>query len=45
MGVILKITHFPLMTFLGEIIELYLQKGSFLEKLMPTLNKEIKGKD
>ena len=30
------------MTFLGEIIELYLQKGNFLENLMPFLNKEAK---
>ena len=30
---------FPLMTFLGEIIELYLPLGNFLEILMPTLNK------
>ena len=32
------------MTFLGEIIELYLQYGNFLENLMPTLNKETKNK-
>ena len=30
---------FSLMTFLGEINELYLQYGNFLEKLIPTLNK------
>ena len=30
------------MTFLGDIIELYLQKGNFLENLMPSLNKEAK---
>ena len=29
------------MTFLGEIIEFYLQQN-FLENLMPTLNKETK---
>ena len=33
---------FPLMTFLGKIIELYLQWGIFLENLIPTLNKEVK---
>ena len=35
------------MTFLGEIIELYLQLGNFLENLMPPLNnfnKETKNK-
>ena len=30
------------MTFLGEIIELYLQLGNFFKTLMPTLNKERK---
>ena len=33
---------FSLMTFLGEINELYLQYGNFLEKLIPTLNKVTK---
>ena len=32
------------MTFLGEVIELYLQEGNILENLMPTLNKETKNK-
>ena len=32
---------FSLMT-LGEIIELYLQQGNFLENLIPTLNKDPK---
>ena len=32
---------FPLMTFLGESIGLYLQWDYFLENLMPTLNKEM----
>ena len=32
------------MTFLGEIIELYLQYGIFVENLIPTLNKETKNK-
>ena len=32
------------MTFLGEIIELQLQWGNFLENLMPALNKETKNK-
>ena len=30
------------MTFLGEIIELYIQLGNFFKTLMPTLNKERK---
>ena len=32
------------MNLLGEIIELYLQYGYFLENLMPTLNKEMENK-
>ena len=32
------------MTFLGEIIELYVQYGIFVENLIPTLNKETKNK-
>ena len=32
------------MTFLGEIVKLYLQQGNFLDNLMPTLNKEKKNK-
>ena len=40
MSVILIITSFfPLMTLLGEIIELYLQYGNFLENLIPTLTQ------
>ena len=38
---------FPLTTFLGEIIGLYLQTSNFLENLMPilkNLNKETKNK-
>ena len=35
---------FPLITFLGEIIELYLQQSNFLEILMPTLNRETENK-
>ena len=39
MSVILIISHFfPLMTFLVEIIKLYLQYDNFLENLMSTLN-------
>ena len=30
------------MTFLGGIIELYLQQGNFLKNLMSTLKKELK---
>ena len=30
------------MTFLGEIIDLYLQLGIFLENLMPTFIKGMK---
>ena len=32
------------MTFLGEIIERYLQMGNFLGNLMSILNKETKNK-
>ena len=32
------------MTFLREIIELYLQQGNFLETLMLTLTKKMKNK-
>ena len=32
------------MNLLGEIIELYLQYGYFLENLMPALNKEMESK-
>ena len=32
------------MTFLREIIELYLKYGNFLEYFMTTLNKETKNK-
>ena len=40
MSVILIITSFfPLMTLLGEIIELYLQYGNFLENLINTLTQ------
>ena len=35
---------FPLMTLLGEIIELYKQWGNFLENLIPTLIKETENK-
>ena len=33
-----------LITFLGEIIELYLCEGNFLENIMSALNKETKNK-
>ena len=36
---------FTLMTFLGEIIEHYLQEGNFLKNLMSTLNKKTTVKD
>ena len=36
---------FQLMTFLGEIIELYLQQDNFLDNLMRTSNKETENKD
>ena len=32
------------MTFMGDIIELYLQHGNFLKNLSPTLNKEAQNK-
>ena len=32
------------MTFMGDIIELYLQHGNFLKNLLPTLNKEAQNK-
>ena len=35
---------FSLLTFLGEIIELYLRYGNYLENVMPTLHKETKNK-
>ena len=35
---------FSLLTFLGEIIELWLQEVNFFENVMPTLNKETKNK-
>ena len=38
-------SFFPLMSFLGEIVELYLQWNNFLENLKPTVNKETKVKD
>ena len=36
--------YFSLLTFLGEIIELKLQKTIFWENLMPVLNLELKNK-
>ena len=43
-AILITTSFFPVMTFLGEIIEIYLQKGNFLENLIPTLNKETKRK-
>ena len=43
-AILIITSFFPVMTFLGEIIEIYLQKGNFLENLIPTLNKETKRK-